>query len=106
MNDPFDSATISHNCHSQEYAAEQRQRNQAKNAAYEVEKAAEKKVGIAAQNVKGLCPKKGSCLVCRTARMNDKEYMALVYARQTAWNKYERLRTADNAIAHDVLNMQ
>ena len=95
---------ISLNAYSPQYSDEQDQRNRAKRAAKKLEIIAQEKVAIAGQLVKGLCPKKDSCTVCRAARMADKEYMSIVNDRATKWAKYEKLATIDNAIAHAVLN--
>lgn len=53
------------------------------------------------KNVAGLCEKKCSCDICRTARKNCKEYMDLVHESGMAWAEYERLKTIDDCATRD-----
>ena len=53
------------------------------------------------REIKGLCPNKCSCDVCRNARKSDAGYQEYL-SEKWAWeHKREQKRTLENAIAHD-----
>lgn len=53
------------------------------------------------KEIQGLCPKKCSCDICRSARKSDTGYQEYL-TKKWAWeHKRENKRTLENAIAHD-----
>lgn len=55
------------------------------------------------KEIKGLCPNKCSCDICRNARKSDVGYQEYL-SEKWAWeHKRENKRTLENAIAHDKL---
>lgn len=59
------------------------------------------RVSEMSQKVPGLCEKKDSCEICKTARKNCKEYMDLVHQSISAWAEYEDLKTKDDCATRD-----
>jgi len=53
--------------------------------------------------IKGLCPNKCSCDICRSARKKDIGYQEYLNNKWTYERKLENKRTLENAIAHDNL---
>jgi len=53
------------------------------------------------KEIKGLCPNKCSCDICRTSRKNDAGYQDYLSKKWKHELKIENQRTLENAIAHD-----
>ena len=56
------------------------------------------------KEIKGLCPLKDSCDVCRNAHKNDKDYQEWLLKKWKHEAKIENQRTLENAREHDRIN--